>query len=356
MTTLDPFSFKFYLEETSLLHCEHQESSICKLDTNIYLNESIKEDIADFTLKEDDFKVSLIENLIVSEQPSFQITESNLNTEIVVNVRTKSPNTSKKRMWARASKTDFPKSNSKDKNGPSKFYGQQLEDNTISSKLEDLYAKLTERQIAIEQGVYKYKGPGRKRTNPYLTGKGIKDVLLKYLRLYTKKVLENHRCSKRKDALLTIWFRKVKKAAYQIVNCWTIRNLYKHGEVEYYMTSFLEANFAFRWAVNKIGDSIDFERFCEFIITYFPEVKAAHLLNCLRIEGKIGVNFWQTQLKYLAMRDVTTKTNIFSWAKNSETIREILRLAVEVLCESEFSQDDLADHLKKNITLFLAEL
>ena len=59
-------------------------------------------------------------------------------------------------------------------------------------------------------GIFKKKGPGRKRKHDPRTSKQLEDLVRCYLKTSLSKIVSNNRCKKRKDALITIAMRCLK--------------------------------------------------------------------------------------------------------------------------------------------------
>ena len=216
---------------------------------------------------------------------------------------------------------------------------------TISGKLREFYKQMQENQKLIEQGLSIKRGPGRRRRNSYKTSEEIKQVIINYLTQKFKKVIYNKRCEKRKDALVTLFFRAVKKLTYELVETCATINSYKHSQPEEFIVSYAEAHFAFLTSLKKEDEVLNLDNFIEFIIIYFPEDKVRTLLAQFLEEKCISEKYAKRQLTLLDERDITSRKHIKKWTQESSTLQQILKLSLEVLGSSEFKTNSQAKYL-----------
>jgi hypothetical protein len=204
---------------------------------------------------------------------------------------------------------------------------------------------MQENQMLIEQGLSIKRGPGRRRRNSYKTSEEIKKVIINYLTQKFKKVIYNKRCEKRKDALVTLFFRAVKKLTYELVETCATINSYKHSRPEEFIISYAEAHFAFLTSLKKEDEVLSLDKFIEFIIIYFPEDKVRTLLAQFLDEKCISEKYAKRQLALLDERDITSRKHIKKWTQESSTLQQILKLSLEVLGSSEFKTKSQAKYL-----------
>ena len=125
----------------------------------------------------------------------------------------------------------------------------------LSDTLEKLYSKLREKQHQIDQGTYTSKGPGRKRKNRALTSveltKLIEDKIVESIR----EIMSNKRCKNRKDALITIYIRSLKKLTYFLMRKCAANNMYKRNKMSEFVTAFAESYFAFMASIKYENES-----------------------------------------------------------------------------------------------------
>lgn len=89
------------------------------------------------------------------------------------------------------------------------------------------------------------------------------------------------RVTKRKDLIVTAYFRAIKKLPYFLVEECCTKNLYKSSEMMHYTRAFVEASSSFQFAMsgdsNEETDKLDMVQsmkdFIEFIVIYFPQEK-----------------------------------------------------------------------------------
>jgi hypothetical protein len=136
-------------------------------------------------------------------------------------------------------------------------------------------------QVLIDKGIYERTGPGRRRSNPYKTSAQIKISILDYLKTSFKNIISNDRCSKRRDAMTTFFFRALKKLAYFLTLNFATKNSYKHSKIEEFLNSFAESHFSFLTAIGMVEKVDLIETFAEFIILYYPEEKAGDILSAM---------------------------------------------------------------------------
>lgn len=178
-------------------------------------------------------------------------------------------------------KESINKDATKGKNSVKSPTNSYTDDGRLIVKLETCFAKLGEMQVLIDQGVYEKTGPGRRRSNPYKTSTHILKAILDYLKTSFKNIISNDRCSKRKDAMTTFFFRALKKLAYFLTMNFATKNSYKHCQREEFISSFAEAHFSFLTAIGMAAKVDLKETFAEFIILYYQEEKAQDILNAM---------------------------------------------------------------------------
>lgn len=219
----------------------------------------------------------------------------------------------------------------------------------IYKTLCDLKAK----QEQIDAGSYVKSGPGRKRKFGPKNSKQLKALVMTYLRNSLGKIISNRRCKDRKDALITIYFRALKKLTYHLVEKWAAKNLYKRNEVSKYLIAFAESHISFLFSISEVCESQLLESFVEYIIVYFPTEKATEITNILIKQKAWDEDFLRMQLRILEKREKTSKKSIKEWASNSSVLRQILHCALEVLSEPKFANTRLGEHLINTTKFFI---
>lgn len=151
----------------------------------------------------------------------------------------------------------------------------------LASHIRNTLCDLKSKQILVDSGTYVKSGPGRKRKFGPKTSKQLKALVVAYFRTNFTKIIANHRCVKRKDALITIYFRTIKKLTYHLMGKCAAKNMYKRNEVSEYLVAFSESHSSFLFSISEFCESQLLESFVEFIIIYFPVEKASELINTL---------------------------------------------------------------------------
>lgn len=226
---------------------------------------------------------------------------------------------------------------------------------TFTEYLDDVYSKLQIRQDSADTGVAYKKGPGRHRKNKCLTRDEIHKTICNYMNKNIKKVISNKRSQKRKDAMITIFFRVIKKLTYELIQKCATKNLYKRSEVLDFTMSFCEAHHAFLSLCGESYEVRGLQSFIEFIIIFFPPEKSKALLLLIRDSGEVDQEFITQQIEFLSLRKVTTKKHIYHWVKNSWTLNKMFTMAHDILDLPEFCQDKSSEHLRKTVFSFISE-
>ena len=77
--------------------------------------------------------------------------------------------------------------------------------------------KLLNKQQAIDEGLAFKTGPGRARKHPHMTSSGLLTLIKDYIRAGINKIIINSKCLKRKDLMVTAYFRVIKKLPYFLI-------------------------------------------------------------------------------------------------------------------------------------------
>ena len=224
----------------------------------------------------------------------------------------------------------------------------------LATLIEENYQRLRERQDQIDLGTYERVGPGRNRKYSHKKSEELSQLVETELRKNLLKIVSNKRCKARKDALITIATRALKKICYFLVVKTTAKNMYKRNEVSKFIVAFSESHASLLFSTNNKSCSEIVRSFVEFIVIYFPESKARLIIDILKKQDKIDHDYLWKQLIILETRDNTSKKNIKEWADNSSVLRKIFEIALEILQESAFSRNKSADHLKSCFGHFLS--
>lgn len=229
----------------------------------------------------------------------------------------------------------------------------QPEDNgtSLSTMIEENHAKFSERQRKIDAGTYVKTGPGRTRRHGHRKSSELETLVTDYLRKHIAKIVSNRRCKDRKDALITIYIRALKKLTYYLLEQTAAKNMYKRNETSKFLVSFSEAHASFLFSIGSAEDIV--KSFCEFVVIYFPDAKAREILDALKKQGFNDHAFLEKQFKILEKRDNTSKKNIKVWADNSQVLRQILSAAYQILQEPKFAKSKAGDHLLQCTRHFL---
>lgn len=196
-------------------------------------------------------------------------------------------------------------------------------------------------------------GPGRNRKNGHKTSEELKELVQTRLRKSLFEIVSNKRCKARKDALITIATRALKKVCYLLVEKTAAKNMYKRNEVSKFIVAFSESHASFLFSTNNKSCSEIVRSFVEFIVIYFPESKARQIIDILKLQDDIDHGYLLKQLNVLETRENTSKRNIKEWAENSSVLRQILYLGLEILQEPQFSGNKSGDHLRSCFGYFL---
>jgi hypothetical protein len=219
----------------------------------------------------------------------------------------------------------------------------------IISTLQHLRTK----QLQIDNGTYKKTGPGRTRKYGPKTSTQLRSLVIEYLRENFSKIISNKRCKDRKDALITIFIRSLKKLTYYLVEKTAAKNMYKKNDMSKYVVAFSESHSSFLFSINKFDDCDLLKSFVEYMVIYFPLDKARELIKSLMKQSALSNDFLKVQYDILGKREVTSKKNIKAWTDNSPTFREIFVLALEVLEEPKFAKSKVGSYLVQVTKHFL---
>ena len=235
------------------------------------------------------------------------------------------------------------------------------EENTIKEKEEKFslvdfimstVAELSEKQKKIDQWIYKKKGPGRQRKNKAKTTVELQECIKEYLNTNLRLITNKGGCKDRKDALITIAMRCIKKLPYHLIEKCSARNLYKKSSISCFMFSFIESYCSFIFSQGNQTTSDIIKGLCEYSIIYFPQFKCTTMIDHLKLE-QIDHYFLLKQIELLNARDKTSKKNIKGWIQNSTILKQIFELALEVLTDSSFPKNSSSKHLVTCISGFL---
>ena len=141
-----------------------------------------------------------------------------------------------------------------------------------------------------------------------------------YFNAILKIVISNEKSKKRRDQMITIFFRKIKKLALELVKLCATTNLYKRTKILDYTKSFIEAYNAFSVCVNDNTENTPFDEiqgFIEFIVIFFPQQKVEAIIQSLQISKEVDLSMLDDQLHFLRERNKTTKRFIEIWTKKS---------------------------------------
>lgn len=180
------------------------------------------------------------------------------------------------------------------------------------------------------------------------------------------------RATRRKDLIVTAYFRAIKKLPYFLVEEWCTKNLYKSSEMGHYIRAFVEASASFHCVVS--GDSIietdrvdvvqTIKDFIEFVVIYFPQEKWLDLISTLQntVQSSEISDDWRDALwtflaqqpRILENRQLTTKHNIRQWICKSKTLRQMFEVCLAVLAEPDFASSKAGEELRELTQWFLA--
>lgn len=223
----------------------------------------------------------------------------------------------------------------------------------IESTIQSILYKLKAQQQTIDEGNYQKNGPGRKRKFGPKTSKQLRTLVMGYLRKHFAKIISNKRCKDRKDALITIFIRWLKKLTYHLVEQCAAKNMYKKNETSNFIVAFSESHSSFLFSINKFDEVNLVESFIEYMVIYFPLDKARKLIKSMIKQNSWSQDFLQMQLEILEHREVTSKKNIKKWTENSPTFKMIFELALEVLEEDQFVNTRIGIYLTNATRYFL---
>ena len=151
----------------------------------------------------------------------------------------------------------------------------------LASTITNICDNLRLKQEQIDDGSYVKTGPGRNRKNPPKTSDQLREMIINYLRASFTKIVSNKRCKNRKDALITIYIRALKKLSYHLVEKCAAKNMYKRNEMSKFLIAFSEAYNSFLFAIKNDYETNMLETFVEFVVIYFPVDKVRALINNL---------------------------------------------------------------------------
>lgn len=151
----------------------------------------------------------------------------------------------------------------------------------LVSTIRNTLCKLKAKQEQIDAGTYVKSGPGRKRKHDPRTSSELHSLVINYLRKSLTKIVSNRRCKDRKDALITIYTRALKKLTYFLVEQCAAKNMYKRHEASKYLTAFSESHSSFLFSIQEFYNLDLVKSYTEFIVIYFPLDKARELINLM---------------------------------------------------------------------------
>lgn len=215
----------------------------------------------------------------------------------------------------------------------------------LTSSLLSTLGDLREKQDQVDNGTYWKTGPGRNRKYGPLTSGQLKLLVKKYLRNSISTIVSDCKCASRNDALLTIYFRALKKLTFHLVQRWAARTLYKDSDVSKHLIAFAESFSSFLFSISQFDEQDLVQSFIEYIVIYFPVDKVRGLVTRMMKQTPRASNTFQTQLEILSTRDLTSKKNIKRWVRNSSIMRTIWELGLDVLQEKKFQKSDVAKRL-----------
>ena len=128
--------------------------------------------------------------------------------------------------------------------------------------------------------------------------------------------------------------------------------MYKKSDLNYYLYSFLESFSSFLFSINCHDSNLS-ELFVEYVVIYFPKGKAEEIIELMKSQEYMDINFLLKQKELLDSREKTSKKNIKDWVKNSSMMRKIFNLSLQVLEEPTFTKNNSSKHLKACIRDFL---
>lgn len=238
------------------------------------------------------------------------------------------------------------------------FKSSNMHEIIIGQRIFANVKKLLNKQQAIDEGLAFKTGPGRARKHPHMTSSGLLTLIKDYIRAGINKIIINSKCLKRKDLMVTAYFRVIKKLPYFLIEKWSTNNLYKRNILERYILAFAEAYSAFTFAIGDIetNKAEVIKKYIEFSVIYYPYEKCKPLIYGL-LQGADDqmTSFLNIQLEVLQNRENTTKKNIRRWSVQSKCLRQILELGLDILSESKLSRNSAAVELKTLTQWFLAQ-
>lgn len=228
-------------------------------------------------------------------------------------------------------------------------------DINLAEEIWNIHSELKAKQSQLDDGSYSRSGPGRKRKFAPRTSKQLKSLVIDYIRDNLSKIVSNKRCRDRKDALITIYVRALKKLTYYLVEKCAAKNRYKRNEVENFLLAFSESHSSFLFSITDCDELDIVESFISYVVIYFPTEKATELIDILMKQNGSDSDFLRTQKEILNRRDVTSKKNIRKWADHSPIMRQIFSLALDVLQEPKFAKSKVGYHLINVTKHFLGD-
>ena len=158
--------------------------------------------------------------------------------------------------------------------------------------------------------------------------------------------------------MITIFFRKIKKYAFELIKYWATTNLYKRSKISEFSVSFAEAYQGFISCLQldeEITKISTIQRFVEFITIFFPKDKVEEIIVNL-----LNSNFPEKQvllhhLNLLNIRKKTSKTFIQEWVKNSWILMRIFEIVLNVLNTMDYDNDLAVGYLRQAVIKFLTK-
>lgn len=237
------------------------------------------------------------------------------------------------------------------------FKDNKMNKIVIEQRIYTSVKKLSKRQEAIDEGLAYKTGPGRARKHPHKSSSELLSIIKDYIRTGINKIINNSKCLKRKDLMVTAYFRVIKKLPYFLIEKWSTNNLYKRNITERYILAFAEAYSAFTFAIGDIqtNKAETIKKYIEFSVIYYPYEKWRPLIyGLLQGADEQMTAFLNTQLEILKNRENTTKKNIRCWSLQSKCLRQILELGLDILSEQKLSKSSAVGELKTLTQWFLA--
>lgn len=159
--------------------------------------------------------------------------------------------------------------------------------------------------------------------------------------------------TERKDALITIAMRCIKKLPYYLIEKTSAKNLYKKSSLPLFMSSFIESFVSFMCSHGNLDATDTIQSLCGYSLIYFPKAKVSSLISQLKLQQQTDKHFYLKQAEQLENRAGTSKKSIHHWVKNSPVLKQIFKLALEALVSHSFPKNKSSKHLISCINGFL---